>query len=153
MTGYSRKLLVEVLVYHQPTSTSGCICGWRVLGASHPEHVADVYEMEFQHQGGGSSMTEEARFVLLHVHRVEVGPDLFLLQLEDGGFAFEHRCKIVDGFQLVVSPRLDKHQVMVPLDPDLEADLWHVRCSVRPSILCPDCGIHGFITDGKWVPA
>lgn len=41
---YDRAVLVDVLVYHQPTSTSGCICGWGVLGASHAEHVADVYE-------------------------------------------------------------------------------------------------------------
>jgi len=41
---YVRGLLVGVLVAHQPTSTSGCICGWAVLGASHAEHVADVYE-------------------------------------------------------------------------------------------------------------
>ncbi len=41
---YDRKALVNVLVYHQPTNTSGCICGWSVLGASHPEHIADTYE-------------------------------------------------------------------------------------------------------------
>jgi hypothetical protein len=45
MTDYDRGVLVQVLVYHQPTNTSGCICGWSVLGASHPEHVADVYEL------------------------------------------------------------------------------------------------------------
>jgi hypothetical protein len=41
---YDRAVLVDVLVYHWATSTSGCGCGWAVLGASHPEHVADVYE-------------------------------------------------------------------------------------------------------------
>lgn len=41
---YHRELLVAVLVYHQRTDTSGCHCGWALLGASHPEHVADVYE-------------------------------------------------------------------------------------------------------------
>lgn len=41
---YDRKVLVEVLVYHWPTNTAGCTCGWAVLGQSHPEHVADVYE-------------------------------------------------------------------------------------------------------------
>lgn len=44
MLPYDREVLVTVLVYHQHTNTSGCICGWAVLGASHPEHVADVYE-------------------------------------------------------------------------------------------------------------
>jgi len=41
---YDRETFVDVLVYHQPTSTSGCICGWAKLGASHAEHVADQYE-------------------------------------------------------------------------------------------------------------
>lgn len=42
---YDREVLVQVLIYHWATSTSGCGCGWAVLGASHPEHVADVYEL------------------------------------------------------------------------------------------------------------
>jgi hypothetical protein len=41
---YDRPRLVDVLIYHQATATSGCICGWGVLGASHAEHVVDVYE-------------------------------------------------------------------------------------------------------------
>lgn len=41
---YDRDLLVRVIVYHWPTATSGCGCGWSRLGASHAEHVADVYE-------------------------------------------------------------------------------------------------------------
>ncbi|MCW2674817.1 MAG: hypothetical protein JWP14_3406 [Frankiales bacterium] len=41
---YDRKVLVEVLVYHWATSTSGCGCGWDELGRSHAEHVANVYE-------------------------------------------------------------------------------------------------------------
>ncbi len=44
MTAYDRQVLVDVLVYHWPTRTSGCWCGWDELGASFPEHVADVYE-------------------------------------------------------------------------------------------------------------
>lgn len=41
---YNRKVLVEILVYHYRTNSSGCGCGWGELGKSHPEHVADVYE-------------------------------------------------------------------------------------------------------------
>lgn len=41
---YVRSVLVEVLVYHYRTDTSGCGCGWAELGQSHCEHVADVYE-------------------------------------------------------------------------------------------------------------
>jgi hypothetical protein len=31
--------LHEVLIAHQSTSTSGCICGWGQLGHSHAAHV------------------------------------------------------------------------------------------------------------------
>lgn len=44
MTRYDRDVLVQVLVYHWRTNTSGCGCGWAELGHSHAEHVADVYE-------------------------------------------------------------------------------------------------------------
>lgn len=39
-----RRVLVEILVYHYRTNTSGCGCGWAELGHSHPEHVADVIQ-------------------------------------------------------------------------------------------------------------
>jgi 16S rRNA G1207 methylase RsmC len=41
---YDRAVLVDVIVYHWRTNSSGCGCGWGVLGASYAEHVADVYE-------------------------------------------------------------------------------------------------------------
>lgn len=41
---YDREVLTTVLVYHQRKDASSCGCGWAVLGASHAEHVADVYE-------------------------------------------------------------------------------------------------------------
>ena len=47
---YDRKVLVDVLVYHWRTNTSGCGCGWSELGHSHPEHVADVYEASVAHR-------------------------------------------------------------------------------------------------------
>lgn len=37
------RILVDVLVYHQRADVSSCACGWSVLGASHAEHVADVF--------------------------------------------------------------------------------------------------------------
>jgi hypothetical protein len=46
-----RACLVEVLVYHWATSTSGCGCGWAVLGASYSEHVADVFEKSWVARG------------------------------------------------------------------------------------------------------
>jgi hypothetical protein len=41
---YEREMLVEILIYHWRTNTSGCGCGWGELGKSHPDHIADVYE-------------------------------------------------------------------------------------------------------------
>lgn len=41
---YDRLTLVDVMVHHWPTATSGCSCGWAVLGHSFPEHLADQYE-------------------------------------------------------------------------------------------------------------
>lgn len=49
MIPYDRALLTEVIVYHQaiagpPPFLFTCGCGWCVLGASHAEHVVEVYE-------------------------------------------------------------------------------------------------------------
>jgi hypothetical protein len=41
---YARGMLVTVLVYHQRANIGACGCGWSVPGASHAEHIADVYE-------------------------------------------------------------------------------------------------------------
>jgi hypothetical protein len=45
---YRREVLVAVLVYHYRKDHTACGCGWGRLGHSHPEHVADVYEMAVQ---------------------------------------------------------------------------------------------------------
>jgi hypothetical protein len=42
---YNRKILVSTLTYHGRDEIEGCQCGWAELGKSHPEHVANVYEM------------------------------------------------------------------------------------------------------------
>jgi hypothetical protein len=39
-----RDILVQVLIYHWRTDTSGCGCGWARLGHSHAEHVVEVFE-------------------------------------------------------------------------------------------------------------
>jgi hypothetical protein len=41
---YSRDVLVDVLTYHQRADARYCTCGWGVLGASHADHIANVYE-------------------------------------------------------------------------------------------------------------
>jgi hypothetical protein len=45
---YDRKVLVEVLIYHQRKNVRYCECGWGELGKSHAEHVADIYEMSIK---------------------------------------------------------------------------------------------------------
>jgi hypothetical protein len=50
---YDREALLATLIYHWRTGTSGCGCGWSVLGASHAEHVADVYEQSVAAEAGG----------------------------------------------------------------------------------------------------
>jgi hypothetical protein len=41
--------------------------------------------------------------------------------------------------------------------PDLKGPRWtlvnEAPITISPSILCRSCGNHGFITNGKWVPA
>jgi hypothetical protein len=43
-TGYDREILTKTLVYHWPSQTASCLCGWNELGMSFPGHVADMYE-------------------------------------------------------------------------------------------------------------
>ncbi len=42
---FDRKLMIDILVYHWVTKTSGCGCGWAELGCSQAKHVVEVYEM------------------------------------------------------------------------------------------------------------
>ena len=43
-TKYDREILEQTLVYHWPSQTASCLCGWNELGKSFPEHVANMYE-------------------------------------------------------------------------------------------------------------
>lgn len=70
------------------------------------------------------------------------GPSYRVLFYPDGRARFEHRCDRGDRGTVVCAPALqlgDGHEI-VQLEP----------LTIRPSILCPDCGTHGFITDGRW---
>ena len=53
-----------------------------------------------------------------------------------------HHCKVVDGQALIVAPKLSGRHTVVAWEP----------LSIVPSILCPDCGLHGYVTNGTWVP-
>ncbi len=57
MTEYNREVLTTTLVYHKRKDIKSCSCGWLVLGASHADHVADVYEESVAARG--TSMTPQ----------------------------------------------------------------------------------------------
>jgi hypothetical protein len=66
--------------------------------------------------------------------------------LDDLAFEWTHDCQ--DEARGVFRP-----SVALPHGPGG----WQIQqtepLTVTPSILCGTCGIHGFIRDGKWVPA
>lgn len=74
------------------------------------------------------------------------GPSYRILFYEDGSARFEHRCDRGDRGVVICAPALQlsggAHRI-VALDP----------LTISPSILCPDCNTHGFVTDGRWIPA
>ncbi len=86
---------------------------------------------------------------LLGSHTVRNGetlPGMALIEYPDGRVAFRHVCDRGDRGVIVCAPFLQTetggHQV-VSRHP----------YTITPSILCPDCGTHGFVTDNNWVSA
>lgn len=76
------------------------------------------------------------------VKAVDHGSDVTSLHYADGSIRVRHPCKEVDGDRLYSAPALQLaggHRV-VQADP----------LTITPSILCADCGLHGFITNGVW---
>lgn len=86
-------------------------------------------------------------------HAVQVGTrgagGLWMLSYPDH-YALEHVCDRSKGERpdveptvVIQAPALDLHQVTWP---DGGAP------TVTPSIRCPDCSLHGHVTDGAWSP-
>lgn len=86
------------------------------------------------------------------------GPSYRLLTYPDGTVRFEHRCDRGDRGVIVCAPALcigphaggslgthtlTRNDRRTHACPDGQP-------TVRASVLCPDCGTHGFITDGYW---
>lgn len=65
----------------------------------------------------------------------------------EGAVLFEHRCdRTAQGRGVIVcAPALQigNGHTIVQRDP----------LTIVASVLCPDCQTHGFVTDGRWVPA
>ena len=93
-------------------------------------------------------------------HKEIVGPgdvrfydaDKALLFYVDGTVRFRHRCDRGDRGVIVCAPalQLDEggHRI-TGRDPVMEK----VPVTVEPSILCSDCGTHGFVRNGRWSDA
>ena len=62
------------------------------------------------------------------------------------GLLERHAC--VDGYQ---------HVGMLPYDRGQGGPVWRVLAedptTIAPSVLCRQCGLHGWIRDGQWMPA
>jgi hypothetical protein len=58
---------------------------------------------------------------------------------------FEHLCDRGDKGTIICAPALQLDGGGHTWDP--------VTVTVTPSILCPDCGTHGFVRNGEWIPA
>lgn len=63
-----------------------------------------------------------------------------ILHYEDGPSRFEHNCFKPGRGWIVCAPSLEKHSVTKT----------GVTVTVAPSILCSDCGVHGFVREGIW---
>ena len=75
---------------------------------------------------------------------VPLGGDMAVHFYADGTATFAHRCDRGDRGVILCSPLLQLHNGghrIVTADP----------LTVSPSILCGDCGTHGFVTDGVWM--
>lgn len=85
-----------------------------------------------------------------------LGPPYRLLTYADGTVRFEHRCDRGERGTIICAPALqigNGHTVTYGLCPRSDCQRTHEVPTVRASILCPDCGTHGFITDGRWADA
>ena len=107
-------------------------------------------------------MTEHRLFDEDYVEFVQIRnrPTMALIRWGDeadpANWGFMHRCaewpdeQEPDGtFVKVVAPKLTNHTITTrgPGEPSGALDRF---VTVRASILCRDCGVHGFVTDSMW---
>lgn len=71
-------------------------------------------------------------------------PTYRVLTYADGVARFEHRCNRGERGTVVCAPALRLSE------PDGHRITQTAPLTIEPSILCPDCGTHGFIREGRW---
>lgn len=78
---------------------------------------------------------------------VHVGTNRAIAFYGPGVVRFVHRCdrSVSNRGAIICAPalRIGKGHTVTAEDP----------LTITPSILCPDCGDHGFVTDGRWIGA
>lgn len=77
------------------------------------------------------------------VKETPVGSGFTALHYPDGSIGISHECLLPrSGHNVLYAPKLqlDNGHSVVSLEP----------LTISPSILCGECGAHGFIRDGVW---
>lgn len=70
------------------------------------------------------------------------GTEIALLFYLDATIRIHHECKQVGEHRMVCAPalRVGNGHVIENMDP----------VTISPSILCPDCDLHGYVRAGRW---
>ena len=79
-----------------------------------------------------------------------LGDEKALCHYVDGTVRFYHRCDRGELGVIVCAPLLqldDGHTITVAW---VAPDIPRAGSTITPSILCADCGTHGFVTAGVW---
>lgn len=71
---------------------------------------------------------------------IDVGPHA-LVFYRNGEVRFRHTCDRADRGVIVCAPLLGEGHMVTGAGAD---------CAVNPSILCSDCGTHGFVIASEW---
>lgn len=74
--------------------------------------------------------------------KIDVGDKKVVLFYGDNTVRFQHVCDRTGRGTITCAPLLDPAHTVLEMRP----------LTIHPSIQCPDCGTHGYVTGGKWKP-
>lgn len=97
-------------------------------------------------QHGADAASDAYLFPVDFTDAIDHGHGVTTLHYPDGTIRIRHLCKTIPG---------DDGPLNVYVAPALQLDGGHrivqaEPLTVEPSILCPDCQLHGWITEGWW---